>query len=114
MAKAEFWQRGEALDYTNTTTATIPANTIVKIGDHIGVTGTDIEPNKVGSLHVGGIWEIPKTGAKKIDMGATVYFDGSGITDTATGNTATGNTAVGYAAASATAEDTKILVKLDG
>lgn len=68
MAKAEFWQRGEALDYTNTTTATIPANTIVKIGDHIGVTGTDIEPNKVGSLHVGGIWEIPKTGTKKIDM----------------------------------------------
>ena len=123
MAKAEFWQRGEALDYTNTTTATIPANTIVKIGDHIGVTGTDIEPNKVGSLHVGGIWEIPKTGTKKIDMGATVYFDGNGITDTATGNTAvgngitdtaTGNTAVGYAAASATAEDTKILVKLDG
>ena len=101
MAKAEFWQRGEALDYTNTTTATIPANTIVKIGDHIGVTGTDIEPNKVGSLHVGGIWEIPKTGTKKID--------GNGITDTATGNTA-----VGYAAASATAEDTKILVKLDG
>lgn len=110
MAKAEFWQRGEALDYTNTTTATIPANTIVKIGDHIGVTGTDIEPNKVGSLHVGGIWEIPKTGTKKIDMGATVYFDGNGITDTA----AAGNTAVGYAAASATAEDTKILVKLDG
>ena len=111
MAKAEFWQRGEALDYTNTTTATIPANTIVKIGDHIGVTGTDIEPNKVGSLHVGGIWEIPKTGTKKIDMGATVYFDGNGngITDTAAGNTA-----VGYAAASATAEDTKILVKLDG
>lgn len=109
MAKAEFWQRGEALDYTNTTTATIPANTIVKIGDHIGVTGTDIEPNKVGSLHVGGIWEIPKTGTKKIDMGATVYFDANGITDTATGNTA-----VGYAAASATAEDTKILVKLDG
>lgn len=110
MTKAEFWQRGEALDYTNTTTATIPANTIVKIGDHIGVTGTDIEPNKVGSLHVGGIWEIPKTGTNNIDMGATVYFDGSGITDTAT----TGNTAVGYAAASATAEDTKILVKLDG
>ena len=109
MAKAEFWQRGEALDYTNTTTATIPANTIVKIGDHIGVTGTDIEPNKVGSLHVGGIWEIPKTGTKKIEMGATVYFDGNGITDTAAGNTA-----VGYAAASATVEDTKILVKLDG
>ena len=109
MAKAEFWQRGEALDYTNTTTATIPANTIVKIGDHIGVTGTDIEPNKVGSLHVGGICDVPETGTNYIVRSATVYFDGNGITDTATGNTA-----VGYAAASATAEDTKILVKLDG
>ena len=38
-----------------------------------------------------------------------INTDGNGITDTATGNTA-----VGYAAASATAEDTKILVKLDG
>ena len=109
MAKAEFWQRGEALDYTNKTTSTIPAGTIVKIGTHIGVAGSDIEPNKVGSLHVGGIWEIEKTGSKAIEMGAVVYFDGTGITDTASGNTA-----VGYAAAPATAEEKKILVKLDG
>lgn len=27
MSKAEFWQRGEALDYINSTDATIPNNT---------------------------------------------------------------------------------------
>ena len=32
MSKAEFWQRGEALDYINSTDATIPNNTLVQIG----------------------------------------------------------------------------------
>ena len=42
-------------------------------------------------------------------MGQTVYFDGTGITDVKSTNTE-----AGYAAAPASAEDTKILVKLDG
>lgn len=81
MSKAEFWQRGEALDYINSTNATIPNNTLVQIGDHLGVTGTTIEPGQTGSLHVGGVWEIKKTGTAAITMGQTVYFDGTGITD---------------------------------
>ena len=109
MSKAEYWQRGEALDYTNATDALIPANTIVQIGSRIGVTGTDIAPGEVGSLHVGGVWEIDKTGAAEIAMGQTVYFDGTGITDAADGNTE-----AGYAAAPAAAGDTTILVKLRG
>ncbi len=109
MSKAEYWQRGEALDYANATNALIPANTIVKFGSRIGVTGTDIAPGEVGSLHVGGVWEIKKTGTAKIDMGQTVYFDGTGIT-----NAAEGNTEAGYAAATAAAGDTTILVKLRG
>ena len=32
MSKAEFWQRGEALDYINSTDATIPNNTLVQMG----------------------------------------------------------------------------------
>lgn len=107
--KAEFWQRGEALDYTNTTNATIEANTIVKIGTRLGVTGTDIEPGKVGSLHVGGVWEIAKTGTNAVEMGQTVYFDGTGITDVKSTNTE-----AGYAAAPAAASATTILVKLHG
>ncbi len=109
MSKAEYWQRGEALDYTNATDALIPANTIVQIGSRIGVTGTDIAPGEVGSLHVGGVWEIAKTGAAEIAMGQTVYFDGTGITDTADGGIE-----AGYAAAPAAAAATVILVKLRG
>lgn len=109
MSKAEYWQRGEALDYTNATDTLIPANTIVQIGSRIGVTGTDIAPGEVGSLHVGGVWEIDKTGDAEIAMGQTVYFDGTGITDAADSNTE-----AGYAAAPAAAGDTTILVKLRG
>ena len=36
--KAEYLQRGEALDYTNATENTIPAGAIVTIGTKLGVT----------------------------------------------------------------------------
>lgn len=114
---ATFWQRGEALDYTNETDALIPANTIVQIGSRIGVTGAPIPPGGVGSLHVGGVWEIPKTGTAAISMGTTVYFDGNGITDSSDDGAeadATSYIEAGYAAAAATEEDKTILVKLRG
>lgn len=110
MAKAEYWQRGETLDYTNGTEAVIPANTIVSLGTRVGVTGCDIAPGKVGSLHVCGVFEMPKTGTAAIAMGATVYFDGTGITGTSGSDTIE----VGYAAAPAAAADTVIKVKLCG
>ncbi len=110
MTTAEFLQRGESLDYRNTTDAVIPNNTIIQIGSRIGVTGTVIPPGEVGSLHVGGVWEIEKTGTAAIEMGQIVYFDGTGITDAVGDN----NIEAGYAAAAAAAADTKIYVKLRG
>lgn len=109
MSKATYWQRGESLDYVNGTTAVIEANTIISLGTRIGVAGTSINPNEKGSLHVTGVYEIAKTGTEEIAMGAAVYFDGTGIT-----NTADGNTPAGYAAATAAADDSLILVKLLG
>ena len=110
MATATYVQRGESLDYTNATDETIPHNTVVAIGTRIGVTGCEIPPGQVGSLHVVGAFRIAKTGSAAIDMGQTVYFDGTGITGTASGDTAI---AAGYAAAPATASDTEILVKIN-
>ena len=109
MAKAAYWQRGEALDYKNSTNAVIEANTIISLGTRIGIIGTDIAPNEVGSLHVEGIYQIPKEDATAIALGAAVYFDGTGITATADGNTP-----AGYAVADAADADTVILVKLLG
>lgn len=110
MSKAEFWQRGEALDYINTGTAVIEANTVITFGGHIGVAGTDILPGETGSLHVTGVFEMPKTASGAVEMGTEVYFDGNGITDTK----GDGTVLAGYAAQAAAADDEAILVKLAG
>lgn len=110
MGKAAFWQRGEALDYINTGTAVIEANTVITFGGHIGIAGTDILPGETGSLHVAGVFEMPKTAEGAVVMGTDVYFDGDGITDTK----GDGTVLAGYAAQAAAAGDTVILVKLAG
>lgn len=108
MSKATYWQRGETLDFTNATNKTIEANTIMAVGDIVGVAGTDIEPGETGSLHIAGVFEMPKaTASEVIAMGKKVYFSTSGITATETGNTY-----AGIAAADTPASDANILVRL--
>ena len=110
MATASYLQRGEALDYRNETTEVIPHGTVLPIGVRLGVTGCDIPPGQIGSLHVCGVFRFKKTATAAVQMGQAVYYDGTGITDTS------GDTTIpaGYAAASAAAADTEILVKLNG
>lgn len=108
MSKATYWQRGETLDFTNATNATIEANTIMAVGDIVGVAGTDIEPGETGSLHIAGVFKMPKaTASDVIAMGKKVYFSAAGITATASGNTY-----AGIAAAATAATDANILVRL--
>ena len=117
MSKAAFWQRGETLDYKNDTDTKIEANTVISFGSHIGVAGTDIMPGELGSLVVTGVFEISKTETGAIEMGTTVYFDGTGITTAANDGATSNPTAyplAGYAAQAAAAADTVILVKLGG
>lgn len=114
---AEYIQRGEALDYKNTGTKVIPCDTVVAVGGRIGVTGGEIKPGELGSLHMVGVYKLPKTGTGAIEMGAAVYFDGAGITDAESDGAETNPTAytpAGYAAAPALAADTHVLVKLLG
>lgn len=108
MASAAFWQRGEALDYLNSGSTTIEANTIVLYGSRIGVIGCDIAPGEVGSLHVAGVFRMPKTGTSAIAAGTDVYWDGDGIT-----NASSGNTKAGFAAQAAEASATEILVSIN-
>ncbi len=116
MGKAAYWQRGEALDYRNATDTKIEANTVIPFGSHIGIAGTDILPGELGSLHVTGVFEMPKTVAGAIEMGTEVYFDGEGITDAGDDGeeSSTAYPLAGYAAQAAAAADTVILVKLGG
>ena len=118
MSKAVYWQRGESLDFVNETTVIIEANTIIPLEGRIGIAGTSVNPGEKGSRHVTGVYEMEKTGTSEIKMGASVFFDGTGITDAAdngkTGEEKESHTPAGYAAQTAGAEEKVILVKLQG
>lgn len=78
MAKAAFWQRGESLDYTNSGDTKIEANTIMLYGSRLAVVGCDIAPGETGSLHVTGVFELPKDygdSGKALTAGQEVYWD---------------------------------------
>ena len=100
MSKASYWQRGETLDYKNTGSSTIEANTVVELTGRVGIAGTDIAPGAEGDLHVCGVFE----------------FDKTGITDAAdngeTGGSKVAYTPAGFAAKAAAAGDAKVLVKI--
>ena len=108
MSKAAYHQRGETLDYRNTGFSGIVAGTILTIGNRIVVGGTLIQPTALGSVDVVGVFAMPKTSTNAITMGTPVYFDGTGITETASTNVL-----AGYAVADAAAGDTEILVKIN-
>lgn len=109
MSKATYFQRGESLDYLNATTEKIEAFSVIEVVSRIGVAGDDIGAGEIGAVAVSGVFEIPKTDVTAIPMGTLVFYDGTGITATETGNTP-----AGYAAAEAAAGDKSIIVKLLG
>lgn len=114
--KATYWQPGNKIDYINTTEAKVEANTVVAIGNRIGVVGTDIAPGALGSVITEGVFIFEKTSsAAAIALGAAVYFDGTGITtdaQTGEGNEATNNTLAGWAIKASAANDPDVYVKI--
>lgn len=111
MSKATYWQKGEQLDYKNSTSTTIVANSVIKIGTRIGIAGNTIDPGETGSVVMVGVFEMVKTSTNEITAGTDVYYDATadGITETDTSNIL-----VGYAVQTAVASATTILVKLKG
>ena len=110
MATAVFWQHGEALDYLNSGSGKIDANTIMVFGKRVGVIGGDIDPGQLGSLIVKGVFKLPKAASTAITAGALVYWDDTNAVIT---TTSSGNTPAGYAAAEAAADAETVLVNLN-
>ena len=111
MAKtATYWQKGESLDYLNETGAAIPAGTVLKLGVHSGVAGTDIPPEGMGSVHMVGVFKIEKKTGTALAVGDPVKFDDATGIEKDTDGTAT----VGYAVEAAKAEESTAFVKLLG
>ncbi|MEG1988509.1 MAG: DUF2190 family protein [Oscillospiraceae bacterium] len=104
----KYWQRGETLDYTPATA--VKNGDIVSLNTRVGVAGNDIAAGETGTIHVVGVFEMPKS-AGAITLGAAVFWD---ATAKAITGTAASNIPAGYAVAAAAAADTTVLVKLLG
>ncbi len=107
MALATYWQKGETLDYVNTTEAVIVAGTVVDLKTRVGIAATDINPGEKGTIHMTGVFRFKKTEKAEIKYGAAVNFDKNGITTQA-------GTPAGYAVEDAGADAETIIVKLLG
>lgn len=110
---AKYWQRGEAVDFTNNTGALIRHDEVVPLGDYrIGVAGCDIPAGatKPGSLHVDGVFIMPKDAAA-IALGQPAFYN---ATDDVITATETGNVPAGWAVAPAAAGDTDVMIRIGG
>ena len=106
-----FRQIGEVMDYTNTTGATIKSGDVVLVGKRVGVALGDIADQKVGSVQMEGVFDLPKKPADAPAQGALVYWSAplGKIT-----TTATRNMLAGYAFLTASGGDKTVAVKLNG
>lgn len=114
--KAAYWQRGESLDYVNSTTTKIEAGDVIMLGNRIGVAGTDIEPGALGSVHVTGVYEFNKKDTTELTVGMTVYLAADGITASASegsGDNVVNHVQAGFVAAASPAKSTKVHVKIN-
>lgn len=64
---AEYIQRGESLDYKNETAKQINAGEVVVFGTRIGIAGTTIPVGSTGSIHMVGVFKIPKKDGEAIE-----------------------------------------------
>lgn len=74
MKTAVYIQKGEALNYVNNTQSKIPANTVLLLGNRLGIAGCDMEPGELGALHVVGVFEIPKKAGETLIVGDNIAF----------------------------------------
>ena len=105
---ARYVQRGESIDYIPETP--VAAGDVVILNDLVGVAKLDIAPSELGSLAVGGVYELPK-GSAAIAFGKKAYWDATNKVVTAT---ATGNTLIGKTVSETVATDATVLVLLNG
>lgn len=74
---AEYHQRGESIDYKNNGTNPIITGQVVEIGSKIGIAGCHIAPDKIGSVHVSGVFVFDVSG---FTAGQYVKYDNTAKT----------------------------------
>ena len=120
--KAVYVQKGESLDYLNESGKAIDAGEVVVFGSRIGIAGTFIPAGEVGTLHMKGVFKVPKKTGETIEAGADVHYTEDGfsaavgvaVSDTEgseVGTAKVGEATVGARAASGTSSAVGYAVK---
>lgn len=110
MAKATFYQKGGAIDYTNSGSITIEANSVVSLATRVGIAGSDIAAGATGAVHVEGVFALPKKAALALTLGAVAYWSAADSVVTAT----TTDIEIGWVTEAAAADDETVKIKLRG
>ena len=83
-------QNGAIMEYANSGSA-IASGDVVVLGDRVGVAVTDIPATTgKGSVDMSGVFELPSDTGTSYAQGDELYWDGTQLTKTATGNTPAG------------------------
>ena len=70
-----YQQAGDVFQYTNSSGSTIASNTVVKMGNILGVAQADIANGSTGPVKVTGVFEVPKVSAAVIAQGESLTWD---------------------------------------
>lgn len=102
---------GKMITYAHT--AAVVSGQAVKIGNLLGVAATDGAANETVEYAISDVYELPKTSADVVAIGALVYWNAAAgeITTVATGNLEAGRA---YAAAGAGATKVQVLLNSAG
>ena len=104
--EARFIHDGKAIDFLSS--ANLPAGTVIVRDALVGITKLDIEADRLGTLHVSGVYDVVK-GEVAIPLGSKVYWDAAAQKAVLAAGT---NPQLGIAVLDAAAEDTMVRVLL--
>lgn len=109
-------QPGQTMDWVNTSGGAVAVDSLVKIGDRVGVACVDIAPGETGAVQMEGVVEVPKKSTDVVAQGDALYFDESDdeVTLADGGGGSGGNILAGYAFSSAGNGATTVWLKLNG
>lgn len=114
MAKANFVQNGNSIDYTPT--ADVTGGDIITLSDSmmVGVAKVDIPANTLGALAVTGVFEFPKTAApgSAIPMGSRCVWNPNTSLAFASDSAPVGMTMLGWCVRDAGDDDTTVRIRL--
>ncbi len=106
MAIANYVSSGDSIDYTPGSDTV--AGAVVVQGTQVGITKTAIPANKLGTLHVQGVFDVDSASGTTFSAGALVYWNAGSAKATST-NT---DVLMGRAAVAKVSGELKVRVRI--